>query len=794
MKILSKVSLTVKVTAIVILLGVVAATTTAGISYKNAKDSLKTQTENKLQALSQTNASALNDFIAGIEADIKTQAVNPTIRKAVGDFNEAWDLIEGDSQTYLQTQYINKNPYPTGSKEKLDFAPDGSRYSEVHGEFHPYLRTVLQDRGYYDIFLFNTEGDLIYSVFKELDYATNLKTGPYANTDLGNAFIDAMEHRSGEVSFFDFKPYSPSAGAPASFISTPISNADGTLLGVLAFQMPIDRLNAVMAHRKGLGETGQSYVVGEDLLMRSDSRFSKESTILNQEVNTEAVRKAIAGESGLILTEDYRGVSTLVSFEIAQLLGVKWAVITQQDSAEIFAPIVKLKRNILIQIIISSLILAIIGTMIGRAISKPIIALRRSMGKMAKGETAVEIPYVSRGDEIGEMAVSLSQFQDDLSQAELNRTRHQEQVQKHTQSQTRVVEGLAGGLKALSDGNLMNTLNEAFDAEYEQLRSDFNSANQNLKSTMEKILLASNGIQNGAEEMSIASDDLSKRTENQAAALEQTAAALDEVTATVQQTAKAAADARTAVTTARQDAETGGVVVKDTVSAMGSIKESSEKISQIIGVIDEIAFQTNLLALNAGVEAARAGEAGRGFAVVASEVRALAQRSSDAAKDIKDLISASAHHVQTGVSLVDQTGQALDKIVSQVANVDKLVTGISASANEQATGLAEVNSAINEMDRVTQRNAAMVEESTAACHALTNESTQLMTLVRHFKIGNGDMAVAAPTVPQMPAANNTIALPVKQQQQRATAYFEARSTGSAQAAAPAFDENDWQDF
>jgi len=340
----------------------------------------------------------------------------------------------------------------------------------------------------------------------------------------------------------------------------------------------------------------------------------------------------------------------------------------------------------------------------------------------------------------------------------------------------------------------MNTLNEAFDSEYEQLRSDFNSANQNLKSTMEKILLASNGIQNGAEEMSIASDDLSKRTENQAAALEQTAAALDEVTATVQQTAKAAADARTAVTTARQDAETGGVVVKDTVSAMGSIKESSEKISQIIGVIDEIAFQTNLLALNAGVEAARAGEAGRGFAVVASEVRALAQRSSDAAKDIKDLISASAHHVQTGVSLVDQTGQALDKIVSQVANVDKLVTGISASANEQATGLAEVNSAINEMDRVTQRNAAMVEESTAACHALTNESTQLMTLVRHFKIGNGDMAVAAPTVPQMPAANNTIALPVKQQQQRATAYFEARSTGSAQAAAPAFDENDWQDF
>jgi len=211
---------------------------------------------------------------------------------------------------------------------------------------------------------------------------------------------------------------------------------------------------------------------------------------------------------------------------------------------------------------------------------------------------------------------------------------------------------------------------------------------------MQKIVKASGNIQNGGVEMSQASDDLSKRTENQAAALEETAAALDEVTATVQQTAKAAADAHQAVTSARGEAESGGVVVRETVSAMGSIKESSEKISQIIGVIDEIAFQTNLLALNAGVEAARAGEAGRGFAVVASEVRALAQRSSDAAKDIKDLISASRGHVETGVSLVDQTGEALDKIVAQVASLDTLVSDIASSATEQATGLAEVNSAI----------------------------------------------------------------------------------------------------
>jgi len=233
------------------------------------------------------------------------------------------------------------------------------------------------------------------------------------------------------------------------------------------------------------------------------------------------------------------------------------------------------------------------------------------------------------------------------------------------------------------------------------------------------------------------------------------------------------------------------LIVKDTVTAMGSIKESSEKISQIIGVIDEIAFQTNLLALNAGVEAARAGEAGRGFAVVASEVRALAQRSSDAAKDIKDLISTSSQHVQKGVSLVDETGKALDKIMSQVANVDKLVSDISSSANEQATGLSEINSAINEMDRVTQRNAAMVEESTAACHSLTNDSNDLMGLVRHFKItDHGQDALPANVSPITSASPQP---PVKQQQDRASAYFQKRSNSAAQAL-EVMDADDWQDF
>lgn len=794
MKAITKLTLTVKVAVLIILLGVMAAAITAALSYQSAKQSLETEAKNKLVALSHTKAKALEEFIVNIETDLKTQVTNPTVKNALVEFKSAWDALEGNKATYLQNQYIKENPHPTGSKDELDYAADGTSYSDVHAKFHPYLRNVLRDRGYYDIFLFDTSGNLIYTVFKELDYATNLVSGVYAETDLGNAFRAALNGSANTVNFYDFQPYSPSAGAPASFMSLPVQDASGNTLGVLVYQMPIDKLNQVMQQREGLGETGESYVIGQDYLMRSDSLFSEESTILSQKVESSAAQAVISGESGVLLKNDYRGIPSIAAFEPVTIKGVTWGVITQQSQEEIYTPIAKLKRNMMIQMLISMLVLAVIGAFIGRTIAKPIIELRKSMMKVASGERDLEIPYIKRGDEIGQIAGSLQQFRDDLSEAEDVRHQQQKEIEKNTRAQSRVVEGLAGGLKALSDGNLIETLNNEFDPEYEQLRADFNSANTTLKGTMTKILQASNNIQNGAVEMSMASDDLSKRTENQAAALEETAAALDEVTATVQQTAKAAADAHQAVTSARNDAESGGIVVKDTVTAMGSIKDSSEKISQIIGVIDEIAFQTNLLALNAGVEAARAGEAGRGFAVVASEVRALAQRSSDAAKDIKDLISASRHHVETGVSLVDQTGEALDKIVSQVASLDTLVSDIASSATEQATGLAEVNSAINEMDRVTQRNAAMVEESTAACHSLTNESNELISLVRYFKTGTGHETNVAPThsvAPQQTLANEP--MDVKEQQKRASAYFQA-SQGGAAKAVDFVDENDWQDF
>ena len=312
------------------------------------------------------------------------------------------------------------------------------------------------------------------------------------------------------------------------------------------------------------------------------------------------------------------------------------------------------------------------------------------------------------------------------------------------EARRRVVEALAGGLSRLSRSDLTVRLEESFDAEYEALRTDFNAATEGLQDAMKVVTTASGVIRSGSDEITHAADDLSRRTEQQAASLEETAAALDQITATVRKTAEGAIHARDVVVMARADTAKSGVVVREAVSAMSGIQQGSNQIGQIIGVIDEIAFQTNLLALNAGVEAARAGDAGRGFAVVAAEVRALAQRSAAAAKEIKTLISASRQQVSAGVDLVGEAGRTLERIAAQVADITTIVGEIAASAQEQASALNQVNTAVNQMDQVTQQNAAMVEETTAASHALAGETEELSRLMARFVVGTENTAIAAP--------------------------------------------------
>jgi methyl-accepting chemotaxis protein len=293
---------------------------------------------------------------------------------------------------------------------------------------------------------------------------------------------------------------------------------------------------------------------------------------------------------------------------------------------------------------------------------------------------------------------------------------------------------MARALERLAEGDLAARVDAPLAGEFQRLKDDFNAAVTALHDAMAAVAGSADGIRSEAEELAQSSDDLAQRTERQAASLEETAAALEQLTASVKQSAARAGEAAQYVSSMKTDAHASGNVVKRAVVAMGEISNSSQQISSIIGVIDEIAFQTNLLALNAGVEAARAGEAGRGFAVVAQEVRALAQRSAEAAKEIKALIAASTAEVGTGVSLVNETGECLKRIIDAIEGVDHLVSDIAQSAKEQATSLNEVNVAVGQMDTLTQQNAAMVEETTTSLHSLKAETVELAHLVGRFKV------------------------------------------------------------
>ena len=349
-------------------------------------------------------------------------------------------------------------------------------------------------------------------------------------------------------------------------------------------------------------------------------------------------------------------------------------------------------------------------------------------------------PLVEMGEAVAQFeAASVAKGNAEIEAAEQRyvadaaRRQNEQMRRSSSASQQVVVEALSVALDRLSAGDLLHRMEADFPPAYVKLKSDFNAAIDKLRVAMVSIGQGPRTMHSNSGEISQAADDLSRRTEQQAASLEQTAAALDELTARVRSSAEGAQRAQSLVSVARSKAEESGEVVRRAIEAMGHIDSSARQIAQIMSVIDEIAFQTNLLALNAGVEAARAGDAGRGFAVVASEVRALAQRSADAAKQVRTLISASAAQVGTGVQLVGETGKALIGIIDGVAEINDVVQEIAASARDQASGLREVNIAVGEMDKVTQQNAAMVEQSTAASQTLTNEAEDLVALVARFR-------------------------------------------------------------
>jgi methyl-accepting chemotaxis protein len=439
------------------------------------------------------------------------------------------------------------------------------------------------------------------------------------------------------------------------------------------------------------------------------------------------------------------------------------------------------KRNqtdLMFQILVG-LVIVCVGVsamwLVARSISGPIRKMTAAMGRLAQNDTSITVPGLNRGDEIGEIAAAVSVFRENAiakaqmeAEAEANRSmsekerleREADKAREAQQSQF-VVDQLATGLQRLANGDVAYRLTEPFADHLDRLRIDFNNSVTKLHETLRAVTDNARGIDSGANEIRSAADDLAKRTEQQAASVEETAAALEQITTTMRDSAKRAEEAGILVSRTKTGAERAGEVVRTAVQAMHQIETSSGEISNIIGVIDEIAFQTNLLALNAGVEAARAGEAGKGFAVVAQEVRELAQRSANAAKEIKALIITSGEQVRTGVSLVGETGRSLEVMVSEVQQINQHVSSIVEAAREQSAGIGEINTAVNSIDQSTQQNAAMVEQATAASHGLAGEAEALNRLIAQFNLGperGGQQPLRLATGVARPNASPAVAL------------------------------------
>jgi methyl-accepting chemotaxis protein len=812
-------------------------------SYVVGASIVEKESLERLRSLAELKAQQVAADVRLTGEDLVLTAARPDVQMAVGLLSSGYQEVgfTSDPANTLQDAYIRNNPYPLGERDKFEQSDLGTKFDRYHKRYHAALADIVRQRGYYDLFLFDPDGNLVYSVAKEPDFATNFNEGgPWSDTALGQAFRTSIAAAKGDVAFFDFASYAPSDNAPASFVSTPIVKPDGEVAGVLAIQLPIGRINDVMAAADGVGETGEMVLVGADGLFRSDSAKTPVDDILNTKLTSDVVGAAKDGVARAGESLGYRDIRAIAYATKVPLNGADWAVVALEDFDEIQQSVVDL-RNMLALIGLGLVALvAVAGLAVARSVTKPIARLTRTMGDIADGDLDAEIRGVDGQDELGEMARAVEVFRENgikvasmteeqQAASEQRRVERAEMMQELQQAFGDVVNAATGGdfskridaefadaelntlaasinnlvatverglgesgevLAALAQTDLTKRVEGHYEGAFKRLKMDTNDVANKLTEIVGQLRQTSRGVKSATGEILAGANDLSERTTKQAATIEETSAAMEQLASTVMQNARNAEEASGKSRTVSQTAEEGGEVMHEATQAMEKITHSSSKISNIIGMIDDIAFQTNLLALNASVEAARAGEAGKGFAVVAVEVRRLAQSAAEASSEVKALIEQSADEVAGGTRLVASAAEKLEAMLDAVRENNVLMDQIARESREQASAIEEVNTAVRQMDEMTQHNAALVEETNAAIEQTEAQASELDRIVDVFKV-NGPSHTPSSAAPKASAPASGIKGLQSKVVSAAKSYL---SQGNAALKRDANIDPDWSEF
>ena len=762
-------------------------------SYLIGSSTVDRMSIRQMQMAAGDRVKSFETYLETIEADLVNQAAAESVQTTLRDFAIGWGQFAtsspaADPITTLRANYIDNNPNAAGSRQALDTpaqAPGAKKwnYDFLHSKVHPNFRRQLEARGYADLFLFDPKGNLVYSVMKNDDFARNFaEGGDLADSGLGRAFRAAAAlTEPGKVAFEDLGLYAV-AGIPASFLATPVFDARSKLIGVMAIEMPIGPINQMLQDNANLGQTGESLLVGADKLMRSDSVSTTGNDTLSATYDYPLVDAALGGNQADGVTSDYRGMRMIATALPVEFNGTRWAMVTTMSEDEAFAPVAEM-RNMMLLVGGALLAVAALGLLFSRSISKPISRLTETMGALAEGKLDTEVKGAGRSDEIGDMAKAVQVFKENaLKVTELTEGERAASIQRRA-DRTQMMQTLQQAFGAVVDAAIAGDFSKRVDAEFPdaelnalahgvnelvetvdrgmsetadvltalahtdltqrvrgdyqgaflRLKTDTNAVAEKLGDIVAGLQQTSRSLKTATSEILSGANDLSERTTKQAATIEETSAAMEQLSGTVLANAERAKDASNVAATVTRTAEDGGQVMHKATEAMERITHSSGKISNIIGMIDDIAFQTNLLALNASVEAARAGDAGKGFAVVAVEVRRLAQSAASASNEIKTLIEQSGSEVKGGSKLVAEAAAKLEAMLVAARSSNELMDSIARASQEQASAIEEVNAAVRTMDEMTQHNAALVEETNAAIEQTEAQATELDRIVEVFR-------------------------------------------------------------